>query len=118
MSQSRRHFVECILKRMDKIIVHKFNETYDKIECEPAIEQELNEYFTFEVPNFYFMKKKNPRLKRWDGKKHLFSKQSKKLYVGLRSRLENFAQDRNIEVEYSDVAADFEFSLFEAQEFI
>ena len=40
---------------MDKIIVKKVNEVYNKIDCEPGIAMELAQEFTFEVPGAKFM---------------------------------------------------------------
>ena len=40
---------------MDKITVKKYNEVYNKIDCEPGVAMELAEQFTFEVPGAKFM---------------------------------------------------------------
>ena len=98
------------------IIVQPYNAVYDKIQCEPSITQELYDYFSFKVPNWEFIKRKKPHLKNWFGDIHLLNKQTGKLYVGLRSRLQTFAKDREFTVQIPE--ADVEFSMFEAQEFI
>jgi superfamily II DNA or RNA helicase len=101
---------------MHNIVVHPFNAVYDKIETEPSIAQEMAEYFSFKVENWEFIRRKKPHLKHWDGSIHLFNKQTGKLYVGLRSRLQSFAKDREFSLHIPE--ADVEFSMYEAQEFI
>jgi hypothetical protein len=51
------------------------------VECNPAQQQELREYFSFFVPGYRYM----PAFKRkvWDGKVRLFNQISKELNVGL-----------------------------------
>ena len=41
-------------KRYD-VIIQKSNEVFLKIQCEPHIQYELRDAFTFEVPNAKFM---------------------------------------------------------------
>ena len=73
---------------MSDLTIAKKNEVYLKIECEPHIKYELNDEFTFEVPNNRFMPQY--RNKYWDGKIHLFSIQTGELYVGLLDKLISF----------------------------
>jgi superfamily II DNA or RNA helicase len=63
------------------IKIHKKNEVYIKLECEPHILYELQEYFTFEVPNAKFMPQR--RHKNWDGTIRLLSVHTGEIYVGL-----------------------------------
>jgi superfamily II DNA or RNA helicase len=101
---------------MDIIEIASFDQTYNKITCDPGIGFELNEYFTFEVPGAKFMPA--VRNKVWDGKIRLFNVMSCLLYAGLNKYIEEFAKSRNYTVIYkSDFSAD-EFSLKEANEFI
>ena len=101
---------------MDIIEIESFDQTYNKITCDPGIGFELNEYFTFEVPGAKFMPA--VRNKVWDGKIRLFNVMSCLLYAGLNKYIEEFAKSRNYTVIYkSDFSAD-EFSLKEANEFI
>jgi len=101
---------------MDIIEIERFDETYNKIICDPGIGFELNEYFTFEVPGAKFMPA--VRNKVWDGKIRLYNVISCLLYAGLNSYVEEFANKRNYQVIYkSDFSAD-EFSLKEANDFI
>lgn len=101
---------------METIKIRKLNEVYNKIECEPSIAYELNDFFTFDVPGAKFMPAY--RNKVWDGKIRLFNAMTCTLYGGLNRYLEEFSKSRNYEIEYdSDFSSD-EFSLIEAKKFI
>ena len=101
---------------MDVIEVSKYNETYNRIKCDPGIGYELSEYFTFDVPGAKFMPA--VRNKFWDGKIRLYNVMSCLLYGGLNQYVEQFAKSRNYQVIYtSDFSAD-ELSLKEASDFI
>lgn len=68
-----------------------------KIDCDDSIAKELNQFFTFEVPNYqYTPAYKN---KKWDGMIRLFNLYSRKLYIGLMDYLIQFAKDRNYTIE-------------------
>ena len=100
----------------DIIEIERFDETYNKIICDPGIGFELNEYFTFEVPGAKFMPA--VRNKVWDGKIRLYNVMSCLLYAGLNKYVEEFAKSRNYTIIYkSDFSAD-EFSLKEANDFV
>jgi superfamily II DNA or RNA helicase len=101
---------------MEKILIHRLDEVYNKIECEPSTAYELNDYFTFEVPGAKFMPA--VRNKIWDGKIRLFNALTCTLYVGLNKYLEEFCKARNYEVEYAYDNATEEFSIKEANDFI
>jgi superfamily II DNA or RNA helicase len=66
---------------MCDVKIHKKNEVYIKLECEPHILYELQEYFTFEVPGAKFMPQM--RSKYWDGMIRLLSVHTGEIYVGL-----------------------------------
>ena len=101
---------------METIKIRKLNEVYNKIECEPSIAYELNDFFTFDVPGAKFMP--SYRNKVWDGKIRLFNAMTCTLYGGLNRYLEEFSNSRKYEIEYdSDFSSD-EFSLIEAKKFI
>ena len=101
---------------MDKIVIEKINEVYNKIHSDPSIAYELNDFFTFDVPGAKFMPAY--RNKFWDGKIRLFQVMTGYLYGGLNRYVEEFCKARNYEIEYlSDLASD-EFSVKEAKEFI
>lgn len=82
---------------MEKIVVHKVNDVFLKIECEGGARQELADYFTFYVPGYKFMPAfKN---KMWDGKIRLYDLRTHTLYIGLFDYVKKFAEERGYEVE-------------------
>jgi superfamily II DNA or RNA helicase len=101
---------------MDVIEVEKFDETYNKLKCDPGIAYELNDHFTFDVPGAKFMP--SVRNKFWDGKIRLFNAMTGHLYAGLNRYVEEFANTRGYQVEYKYDTSLEEFSLKEAYDFI
>jgi len=101
---------------MEIIEIVKFNETYVKILCEPSISQELNDYFTFDVPGAKFMP--SYRNKLWDGKIRLYNFLTQLLYTGLTRYVEEFCKTRKYELEYKYKNISEEFSIHEARNFI
>lgn len=77
---------------MPEIVVHRHNTVYTRLSCEPAIAREIQEYFTFEVPNARF----TPafRNRHWDGKIRMFQPRNGLLYVGLLDYLAQFCEER------------------------
>ena len=75
--------------------ISKKNEVYLKLEdLQPSEQQELAEYFTFEVPGAKFMPMYRNRV--WDGKIRLFSPASGEIYVGLLDYVKNYCDKNNI----------------------
>jgi superfamily II DNA or RNA helicase len=66
---------------MSDVIIHKKNEVYIKLECEPHILYELQTHFTFEVPGAKFMPQMRNR--HWDGTIRLLSVHTGEIYAGL-----------------------------------
>ena len=66
---------------MADVVVQKLNEVHLTLKCEPHVDNELRDYFTFEVPNAKFMPQYRGR--NWNGEIHLYDLRSKRLYVGL-----------------------------------
>ena len=86
---------------MSDIVATKIDAVDLKIECEDSIAKELNQFFTFYVPNYEFTPAyKN---KKWDGKIRLFNVYSRKLYIGLLDYLVQFAKDRKYAIEHEIV---------------
>lgn len=98
------------------IIIEKLNDVYLKIYCEPSIQAELSEYFTFLVPGHLYMPKfKN---KMWDGSIKLFSLKNHTLYLGLCEELYKFAYNRNYEIIWKKDPVDWEkFTIEDATKF-
>ena len=101
---------------MEILKVKKLNEVYNKIECEPGIAYELNDFFTFDVPGAKFMPA--VRNKVWDGKIRLFNLMTCTIYGGLNRYVEEFCKSRKYEIEYETDFSSFEFSLIEAKKFV
>ena len=75
--------------------ISKKNEVYLKLEdLQPSEQQELAEYFTFEVPGAKFMPMYRNRV--WDGKIRLFSPASGEIYVGLLDYVKSYCDKNNI----------------------
>ena len=100
---------------MTQINVHKLDSVNMKIDCDDSIAKELNQFFTFEVPNYqYTPAYKN---KKWDGMIRLFNLYSRKLYIGLMDYLIQFAKDRNYTIE-KDFDDTVELDSDEVEQFI
>ena len=81
--------------RLCKMRISKKNEVYLLLEdLQPSEQQELAEYFTFEVPGAKFMPMYRNRM--WDGKIRLFSPASGEIYVGLLDYVKEYCNKNNI----------------------
>jgi len=96
---------------MADINIRKKNEVHLIVDSDPSIAQELNDYFSFDVPGAKFHPLYKSRM--WDGKVHLFSMFTKELYVGLIDYVNNFAEEREYSVDitnynksYDDITLD------------
>ena len=85
---------------MSHLIISKKNEVYLYIKAEPHVYYELQDQFTFEVPNAKFSPQY--RNKYWDGKIRLFSTQTGEIYIGLLDRIIQFCKDHNYTYEFRD----------------
>ena len=75
--------------------ISKKNEVYLTLnDLSPSENQELSEYFTFEVPGFKFMPLYRNRM--WDGKIRLFSPATGEIYVGLLPYIKKFCDNNHI----------------------
>lgn len=85
---------------MPDLVIENVNSVYIKINCERGIAKELNQYFTFAVPNFQY----TPAYKNkvWDGQIRLFNLLSHTIYAGLLDYVIKFANDRNYTIEYPE----------------
>jgi len=101
---------------METVKIKRINEVYNKVDCEPSIAYELNDYFTFDIPGAKFMPA--VRNKVWDGKIRLFNLMTCTIYAGLNRYVEEFCKARQYDVEYETDFSSDEFSLIEANKFI
>ena len=85
---------------MSDIEIINKNHVKLQVKCDMSIAQELNEHFSFEVPNAKF----HPlvRNKVWDGKVRLFSLYTKEIYVGLLKYIEHFAEANQYSISTSE----------------
>ena len=79
------------------IVIAKLNETFLQISCEKHIAYELNEYFSFKIPNAQFHPKVKARM--WDGKIRLFNIQTGQLYFGLLPYLKEWIKKHSYQVQ-------------------
>ena len=82
------------------IIIHKKNDVFLQVECERSIARELNDFFSFWVPEAKYMPAYKSRM--WDGKIRLFDSRVNQIYVGLSDYLREFADKRNYSIEGGD----------------
>ena len=81
---------------MDTLIIEKKNEVYLTVDCDPNIQREISEFFTFYVPGYKFMPAFRNRM--WDGKIRLFSQKTKEIYFGLYPYIKAFAEERGYHI--------------------
>ena len=81
---------------MDTLIIEKQNEVYLTVDCDPNIQREISEFFTFYVPGYKFMPAFRNRM--WDGKIRLFSQKTKEIYFGLFPYIKAFAEERGYHI--------------------
>ena len=79
------------------IVIAKLNETFLQISCEKHIAYELNEYFSFKIPNAQFHPKVKARM--WDGKIRLFNIQTGQLYFGLLPYLKEWVKKHSYQIQ-------------------
>lgn len=102
---------------MDDIIqIERKDDVFIKVHCDGGTAMELSEYFTFKVPGYQFTPAYKNKL--WDGNIRLFNMHTRLIYAGLRTHIEQFAQERAYDIEYLSEFSDTEFSLSEAEAFI
>lgn len=85
------------------IKVTKKSEVFLHVDTDPGTAQELNDYFTFDVPGAKFMPLYRNRM--WDGKARLFNIYRKELYVGLLPYLREFCStlEYKLQEEVEDI---------------
>jgi len=85
---------------MSDIVINKKDDVFIKVDCETDIAHELSDFFTFKVPGAHFMPAYKSRA--WDGKIRLFNVFGGELYGGLQHYVIEFANRRNLTVEYPE----------------
>ena len=85
---------------MSDLTISKKNEVHLVVDAEPHVQQELSDYFTFDVPGAKFMPQYRNR--HWDGKIRLFSTATGEVYVGLLDKIVSWAKKANYGVKFLD----------------
>jgi superfamily II DNA or RNA helicase len=85
---------------MSDVIIHKKNEVYIKLECEPHILYELAPYFTFSVESAKFMPQHRGR--GWNGEIRLLSTATGEVYAGLLDRIIAKIKNHGYTYEFKD----------------
>lgn len=98
----------------DTVTITRYNATYDRIQCEPGIAQEISDHFTFDVPGAKHMPAFKTRV--WDGKIRLFNLRTMLLYGGLRNRLRLLCEKRRYQVLISSDITERQYSAQETAE--
>lgn len=75
---------------MSTVTLNKKDEVHLRVDAEPDVLLEMNDFFTFSVPGAQFTPQY--RAKLWDGKIRLLSLFTKELYVGLTNYVEEFCK--------------------------
>lgn len=105
------------------VIINYYNPTYIKIQADKSILYELSEKFSFEIPNYKFIKKKDKeRYKNWDGKIRLFNKKNNTIYFGLKDDVKKFCNENSYSCEINEDDKNYfysnNFSELEAKKYI
>ena len=82
------------------VVIGKANEVFLQINAEPHIQYELRDHFTFEVEGTKFMPQYRKR--NWNGEIHLFDMRSKRIYVGLLSKIIDFCAKHDYSFKFKD----------------
>lgn len=88
-----------LIRNVMKLTVEKISEVYIRVYGDVSCEQDLEQFFTYEVPGARFTPKFKARL--WDGKVRLYSVIRKTLYAGLFHYLVEFCKRNNYELHFN-----------------
>ena len=83
---------------MTDLTIAKKNEVYLTVDAPPHVQQELSDFFTFDVPGAKFMPQYRNR--HWDGKIRLFSTATGEVYVGLLDKIVDWAKKSEYSVKF------------------
>lgn len=83
------------------VTVEKIDETWFKIDGPDWFRKELSDFFSFEVENLHHIRRKNPRLKFWDGKVRLYTAKKSLLPQGLLQEALVWLKQQPVSVTYT-----------------
>ncbi len=89
-----------LLGVMTDLTIAKKNEVYLTVDAQPHVQQELSDFFTFDVPGAKYMPQYRNR--HWDGKIRLFSTATGEVYVGLLDKIVSWAKKSEYSVKFLD----------------
>jgi superfamily II DNA or RNA helicase len=96
--------------------LHEYNETFCKIQAPRELELELQDRFSFYIPNH----KHNPKVRRgeWDGIIKLLNRSKKTIYKGLEEQIKKYCVENGYEVESNLNTKGFPINDQELSEFL
>jgi hypothetical protein len=100
------------------LYIRQKNATYLEVLAVDSIVMSLWDFFSFYVPGYLFMPKY--KMKVWDGKLHLYNRNTCEIYVGLLPHIKEYARINDYKIEYTDdgnLDIEDEFSVTEASNF-
>ena len=100
------------------LVIRQKDAVYLQLECEKDLAKELNQYFTFYVPNYQY----TPAYKKkiWDGQIRLFNLYGRHIYVGLLDYVKEFCKNRSYkyEIDSGNLSEENPISKEEFSEFV
>lgn len=102
---------------IERIEIYKIDDVYLGVRASMSVYQELEEQFSFYVPDYQFMPAY--RNKMWDGKIRLFRASSRKLYFGLWQKLVEYCEFRDYDVAMDrEIFEPHDLSIDDINEFV
>lgn len=86
------------------LYITKIDAVYHRLNGSQSVLKEISDKFTFEVPNYHFIKKKN-NMKAWDGKIRLLK--GNLIYQGLLKDIIQLCQEKKYTYEYEGEISQF-----------
>lgn len=82
------------------LVITKVNEVFFRIQADPSIKTELNDFFSFRPPGYQFAPSYKNRY--WDGYIRIFKPIQGLLYIGLLNHVKHFCKTRNYTYKIDD----------------
>lgn len=99
-----------------QLLIESIDAVSARVFTEDSVEYELQDAFSFEVPNAFWAKRNR---KGWDGMIRLYNRRTKTIPTGLVKKVEAWAQKQGYDVKIGPgVLTETDFSLDEAKQFV